>query len=121
MSEAHPFCAEEFQIRWSTLTPDHVSADVTHAIEQGKANIEAIKAVTPKEATFENTFVALEKSGKTLNRLQTIFDVHTSNLATGPIPDIEKAVAPKMSKFSDSIIQNSKLQPEYGENLEEKE
>ena len=39
MSDSNPFLADEFQITWSTLTPDHISTDVTKAIESGKANI----------------------------------------------------------------------------------
>ena len=35
--------------------------------------------------------------------------MHTSNLNVGPIADIETAVAPKLSKHSDSITQNKKL------------
>ena len=93
---------------WRQVNRDEFLGAFDAAIKISNQEIEAI-ANNPDPPTFENTFVALEKSGKTLNRLQTIFDVHTSNLATGPIPDIEKAVAPKMSKFSDSIIQNSKL------------
>ena len=93
---------------WRQVNRDEFLGAFDVAIEMTNKEIEAI-ANNPDPPTFENTFVALEKSGKTLNRLQTIFDVHTSNLATGPIPDIEKAVAPKMSKFSDSIIQNAKL------------
>ena len=50
--------------------------------------IDAI-AENPEPATFENTIVAMEKAGETLNRLQTIFGVYTSSLNTGPIPDIE--------------------------------
>uniref|UniRef100_UPI0035624892 M3 family metallopeptidase n=1 Tax=Novipirellula sp. TaxID=2795430 RepID=UPI0035624892 len=59
--------------------------------------------------TFENTIVAMEQAGKTLDRVETLFDVHTSNLNVGPIPDIERAVAPKLSEHRDSIYQNEKL------------
>jgi len=72
---------------------------------------EEIKAITdnPEPATFENTIVAMEKAGQKLNRVQTMFGVYTSNLNTGPIPGIEKAVAPLMSKHSDAITQNEAL------------
>ena len=53
--------------------------------------------------------MALEKAGRTLNRLESLFSVHTSNLNLGPIPDIEKVVAPKLSEHQDSIYQNEKL------------
>ena len=109
MSEAHPFCAEEFQIRWSTLTPDHVSADVTHAIEQGKANIEAIKAVTPEEATFENTFGALENATEDLDRswgrVNHLDSVANSDELRGALNEM----LPVVSEFSSSISLDSDL------------
>ena len=78
------------------------------AMEQHNKEIEAI-ATNPEPATFENTIVAMEKAGETLDRLQAMFGVYTSNLNDGPIPDIEKAVAPLMSKHGDAITQNEAL------------
>ena len=80
--------------------------DVTIAKSLKEINVIANNEAAP---TFENTLVAMEKAGKTLTRVQAIFDVHTLNLSLGPIADIEKAVAPKLSQYSDSITQNSKL------------
>ena len=51
----------------------------------------------------------MENAGRALNRLQSIFGVHTSNLNLGDVPDIERAVSPKLAKFADSITQNEKL------------
>ena len=93
---------------WRQVNRDEFIHAFDAAIEISTKEIDSI-ANDPNPPTFDNTFVALEKAGKTLDRLDTIFGVYTSNLATGPIPDIEKAVAPKMSKFADSIIQNEKL------------
>jgi peptidyl-dipeptidase Dcp len=66
-------------------------------------------ADNPQPATFENTIVAMENSGRALNRLQTLFFVYASNLNLGPIPDIEKVVVPKLSEHEDSVYQNEKL------------
>ena len=78
------------------------------AMEEHNQEIQAI-ADSKEPATFENTIVAMEKAGQKLNRIQAMFGVYTSNLNTGPIPDIEKAVAPLMSKHSDAITQNEAL------------
>ena len=78
------------------------------AMAEHNKEIKAI-ADNPEPATFENTIVAMEKAGQKLNRVQTMFGVYTSNLNTGPIPGIEKAVAPLMSKHSDAITQNEPL------------
>lgn len=93
---------------WRSVNPDEFIAAFDRAIELSTADIEAI-ARNPQPPTFENTIVALEKSGKALDRLQTLFGVHSSNLNVGPIGDIEANVAPKLSKHADSITQNEKL------------
>ena len=59
MSDSHPFLSQDFKIKWSTLTPDQIKSDVTKAIETGKNNINAVKTITPGEASFENTFGSL--------------------------------------------------------------
>ena len=93
---------------WRMVKVDEFPAAFETAIEASTKEIEAI-ANEAESPTFANTIVALEKSGKTLNRIQTMFGVYTSNLNTGSVADIDKAVAPKLSKFYDSIVQNSKL------------
>ncbi|MFT5301407.1 MAG: peptidyl-dipeptidase Dcp [Mariniblastus sp.] len=93
---------------WRLVKVEEFNSAFDAAIELSTTEIQAI-ANNEASPTFENTIVALEKSGRTLGRLETIFGVYTSNLNTGPISDIEKVVAPKMSKFYDSIIQNNAL------------
>jgi peptidyl-dipeptidase Dcp len=78
------------------------------AIAQADADIEDI-ANQSEPATFENTIESLERSGEELRRLESIFYVHSSNLNVGPLPDIEKAVVPKLSEHEDRMFQNSKL------------
>jgi peptidyl-dipeptidase Dcp len=93
---------------WNLVRPEEFPAAFAEAIRLAKQEIDAI-ADNDQPATFENTIVALEKSGKTLARLAAIFGVHSSNLNVGPMPDIEKVVVPKLTEHEDSIIQNSKL------------
>ncbi len=78
------------------------------AIEMSTNDIQEI-ANNPDPPTFENTFVAMEDAGRALNRLNSIFGVYQSNLNLGDVPDLERAIAPKLSKHADSIIQNEKL------------
>ncbi len=49
-----------------------------------KENLAEIDAITANKAapTFTNTFIPLEKSGDMLNRVQTIFGIYSSNLAS---------------------------------------
>ncbi len=93
---------------WNLVHPEEFPAAFDQAIAEAELDIAKI-AENPAPATFENTIVALETSGRTLERLTTLFDVHTSTLNVGPIPDIERTVMPKLSEHQDKIVQNEKL------------
>ena len=93
---------------WNLVRSEEFVDAFDTAIAMAQEDVQAI-ADNPDAPTFENTIVALEKAGRALNRLESIFGVYASNLNVGPIPDIERAVAPKLSEYSDSVYQNSKL------------
>ena len=87
-------------------------ADYQPAIEAGmgeqRKEIEAI-ANNPAAPTFENTLVALEKSGRLLDRAMNTFGaVSQANLdaALQKVRDIE---APKLAAHEDAIFLNSRL------------
>ncbi|QEG41854.1 M3 family metallopeptidase [Roseimaritima ulvae] len=93
---------------WNQVRPEDFVAAFDLAIAQAEADVQAI-ADNPQPASFENTIVALEQAGQALDRLQSLFGVYTSNLNLGPVPDIERAVVPKLSEYEDSVTQNEKL------------
>ena len=93
---------------WDMVRPEDFLPAFEAAIKQSAADIDTI-ANQSAAPTFENTIIALEESSQTLERVNTIFDVHASNLNVGSIPDIERAIAPILSKHFDSIMQNEKL------------
>ena len=82
------------------------------AYEKGMAEqlkeIEPI-AANPEAPTFENTIVALEKSGELLGRVDRIFS-NLSSANTNPnLQKIETEMAPKLSAQQDAIYLNSQL------------
>ena len=87
-------------------------ADYAPAFEQGMADhlreVDAI-ARNPAPATFDNTVVALERSGQLMGRVDRVF----SNLAgahTNPaIQEVESEMAPKQSAYQDAILLNGPL------------
>lgn len=93
---------------WDKIKPEEFSQAFEVAMEEAKKDIEAI-AKNPAAADFNNTILAMEKSGKALTRLVSLFGVYTSNLNLGVIPEIESQVNPKLAAHSDSITQNSVL------------
>ncbi len=83
-------------------------AALDKGFEMARADIRRI-AENPNPPTFDNTIEALEKSGKALDRVATVFFIHDSSLNNDQIAAMTKKYAPEFSKFSDEINQNPKL------------
>lgn len=93
---------------WNLVRPDQFVAAFDEAIKLAEKDIDTI-ANNSEPPTFENTIVALETAGRPLERLQNLFGVHASNLNVGPIPDVERAVTPKLAEYEDRVTQHEKL------------
>ncbi|WP_293871198.1 M3 family metallopeptidase [Flavobacterium sp.] len=66
-------------------------------------------ANNPKPATFVNTIVALEKIGKTFNRVFAVFGIYSSNMNSPEFEPIESEMTPKFSELNNKYYQNAKL------------
>ena len=82
------------------------------ALESGMANqlteIEAI-ASNPEPPTFDNTIVALERSGRALSRVSAYYEVWSSNMSTPAFRAVQGDMAPRLAEFESTITQNSAL------------
>jgi len=81
---------------------------VDTAMKEARAQINAI-ADNPEAPTFENTIVAMDKTGETLDRVSAIFGVWSSTMSSPEFQKVEQELTPKFSAFQDETIQNSKL------------
>ncbi len=81
---------------------------IEFAIQEKLNEVDAI-ANNTKPATFENTIVALERSGETIERIMTVYGIYRSNLSSPEFSVIDREMSPKFSEFSDKINQNKKL------------
>ncbi len=91
---------------------DYKISDFKPALEfaiQEKLNETDAIANNLKPATFENTIVALEKTGKTLSRVLAVYGIYSSNLNSPEFEPIETEFEPKLANLSDKITQNTKL------------
>src|SRR2546421_7461740 len=75
---------------------------------------EQLKEIEPiasnsEKPTLENTVVALEKTGRLLDRAETIFSNLNSCNTNPALQKIEQEMAPKLSAHRDAIHLNSKL------------
>ena len=75
---------------------------------QQLAEIDRI-ANDPAAPTFENTIAAMERTGRTLDRVSTVYGVYSSTLNDDAVQAVEREMAPKLAAFSDQITQNPKL------------
>ena len=78
------------------------------AIKQNKAEVEAI-VNNPEEPTFENTIVALDRSGLLLDRVVGVFFNVLEADGNDEMNDIAEKVSPMLSELSDGIILNDAL------------
>jgi peptidyl-dipeptidase Dcp len=78
------------------------------AMAKNLKEIDSIAAST-EAPTFENTIVAIERSGEILDRLQTIFGVWASTMNAPEFQPVEREVSPMLAALSDKITQNEKL------------
>jgi peptidyl-dipeptidase Dcp len=86
--------------------------DYIPAFEQGmaiqKAEVQAI-IDNPAAPTFENTIVALEKSGRMLGRVSRVFFALTGQNTTDRLDEINTEISPKLTAHGDSITLNPEL------------
>jgi len=86
--------------------------DFQPAIEAGMAQqeveIEAI-ANNPQAPTFDNTMVAMEKSGQLLDRVMAAFECVTGANTDPTLQEVQTAEAPRLAAHEDFIFLNAKL------------
>src|SRR5271156_1428155 len=87
-------------------------SDYQPAIEAGMvqqlAEIRVI-ADNPEPPSFENTVVALEKSGRLLDRVNSVFDAVTGANTNPDLQNVQEIEAPKLAAHNDAIYLDSKL------------
>jgi peptidyl-dipeptidase Dcp len=78
------------------------------AILENLAEIDQI-ARNPAAPDFENTIAALERSGRTFNRVSAIYGVWSTTMSTAEFQAVERDMQPKLAALSDKIHQNVPL------------
>jgi peptidyl-dipeptidase Dcp len=109
---ANPLLAEStLPLHYPRFDQIH-DADFQPALEQAMADhrkeIEAIAASTDKP-TFDNTIVAMERAGRPLSRVQTIFYNLTSANTNPQLQDVQRKMAPAFAAHQDEILLDPRL------------
>ena len=97
--EAPPFAA---------LEATHFRPAFDAALEQARQDIAGV-AANPDPATFENTIEALERSGRTLSRVSSVFFNLASADSNDEIQAIEREIAPRLARHRNNIFLNRAL------------
>jgi len=112
MTNANPFAQRSTleyelppfaQIKEEHYLPAFYEGCAEHLIE-----VQAILD-TPGAATFENTIVALERSGQYLGRMMRVFYNKSSSDTNDALDTIEEEIAPKLAAHQDAISLNPVL------------
>ena len=87
---------------------EHYKPAFLKGMEEQTAEVEAI-VNNPDKATFENTIVALDRSGELLMKVAYAFSGQASVNTNDEIQALEQELSPLLSKHSDDISLNPKL------------
>ena len=87
---------------------EHFKPAFLEGIKQQEKEIDAIASNTQK-ATFENTILAMENSGKLLSEVSTVFFNLSSANTNAEIQKIAQEVSPLLAAHSDNINLNEKF------------
>jgi peptidyl-dipeptidase Dcp len=82
------------------------------ALEAAMAeNLSEIDGIAKNSAppTFDNTIAALERAGRTLDRVTTVYAVWSSTMNGPEFQVVQREMAPRLSAFNDQITQNEAL------------
>lgn len=108
----NPFLSEyttEFEIPpFDQIKTEHYEPAFKKGIEEAQADIQAI-IDNPDAPTFENTIIALDNSGATLDRVSRVFYSLMEANSTPELVEIDEKVTPMVTKFQDEMMMNDKL------------
>ena len=92
---------------FAEIRDEHYLPAFYAGMEEQLAEVETI--IAQPEVTFENTIMALEKSGRTLTRVSLVFFNKSSSDTSDALDAMEAEIAPKLAAHSDAIKLNPAL------------
>ncbi|MGY2081429.1 M3 family metallopeptidase [Modestobacter sp. SYSU DS0657] len=106
LPESHPLAAPSplpYQLPpFADLTVDQVREALLAGMAEQRAEVAAIVA-DPAEPTFDNTVVALERSGQLLDRAERVFSNLTSAVSSDRVREVEREIAPLAAAHADAL------------------
>src|SRR5687768_1019741 len=87
---------------FADITPEHCREALLAGMAEQRAEVAAVVG-SGAPATFENTILALERSGTLLTRAWSVFGNLTSSVSTPRMREIEREIAPLEAAHDDAI------------------
>ena len=94
--------------RFDQIRDEDFQPAFEQAIAAHRKEVEAI-ASNPDKPTFDNTIVAMERSGATLSRVQTIFGNLSGAKTDAKLQEVQRAMAPKFAAHQDEVQLDPRL------------
>lgn len=95
-------------VPFDKIKTEHYEPAIKEGMKQQMAEVDAIVG-NPEAPTFANTIVALEQSGKTLNKVGTVLGNLLGAETNDDLQAVAEKVMPLLSEHSNNINLNSKL------------
>ncbi|MFM9026310.1 MAG: M3 family metallopeptidase, partial [Planctomycetaceae bacterium] len=90
------------------VRPEHFEPAFAVAMAEQVRAVEAI-AADPGPASFANTLAALERSGRTLDRVAAVYGVFTSTRSDEEMQAVERRLEPLLAVHRDRIVTDGEL------------
>ncbi len=94
--------------QFDKIKNEHYGPAFEEGMREQAAEIEAI-ANNPKPPTFENTIVAMERSGRLLQRVASVFGNLSGANTNDAMQQLDRELSPKRAAHSDAMRLNEKL------------
>lgn len=106
---AQPFLTQDFHIRWSTLTPDCIKADIGEALKRAQAQLDAVIDQDRGKMTFNTVVNGLDAATRELNESWGLVQ-HLDSLCNSPeLREAHNAMLPEVTSFFAKIPLNEHL------------
>src|SRR5437016_5619123 len=90
------------------MKPEHFEPAFARAFAEHEAEVAKI-AADPSPPSFENTIVALENSGRALQRVDDVFHQLVGTTSNDALLEIERDISPRLAAHWNTIRMNGAL------------
>ncbi len=104
---------------FSKISDSNFAPAYDYGIHSKLSEIDSI-ANNPAAPSFENTLVALEKSGQLLKRVDNLFNMLAGANTDSVLMALQESIAPKLAALQDAIYLNDKLYERFNKIYQEK-